>query len=282
MTKTPFIGLNRPDFNTSPWSDEMNANFSMIDETLRLLFGVVDFKGEWQNSINVTSGDRFFDSATNVFYRAVVTHVSAASPTTFAQDRAANPSYWILLESASRDPQSDYDVLSLQNLVNASEIVIKDFADDTQYLNYKVIITEAKGGPGLSEGATFAMEWSNDNGATWQTGADYYEYEVNSSATTLNSASASSIPLAAVGLKVGADTSFDIEMVIEQSDRDIRRTTMRWDGHIIRSSDARADRIQGIASQKAASIINGIRIRPSSGTIIAKVLITGLRDNGLI
>jgi hypothetical protein len=59
----------------------------------------------WLNAHSYENGDLAYDSTAGIVWEAAVTHISAASPTTFAQERAANPTFWtILLTSIARKP----------------------------------------------------------------------------------------------------------------------------------------------------------------------------------
>lgn len=92
--RTDAIGLHRPDFNESPWHDEVNENFEIMDATLKSLLGVESFKGKWLNSTAVTVGQRYYDTVSSLFYEVLIDHTTAASPTIFSEDRTDNPTYW--------------------------------------------------------------------------------------------------------------------------------------------------------------------------------------------
>lgn len=48
----------------------------------------------WQNARVYPAGQIAFDAAGNTSWKCATGHTSAATPTTFAQDRTANPTYW--------------------------------------------------------------------------------------------------------------------------------------------------------------------------------------------
>lgn len=98
--KTPNLYLYLPNFNLSPWHDEINANFRSIDATIRSLFGLTNLLGEYQNSTAVTTGDRYFDTTTGYYYEALSDFTTMASPNTFATERTTYPARWTLIDAA--------------------------------------------------------------------------------------------------------------------------------------------------------------------------------------
>lgn len=101
MTVTANLKLEIVPFNTAPWHDLVNGNFQNIDAIIGTIFGFVNLKGKWQNSTSVVTGDRYFDETTGKYYEVLVNHVTAAQPTTFLEDRVANPTYWMLLADST-------------------------------------------------------------------------------------------------------------------------------------------------------------------------------------
>jgi hypothetical protein len=90
---TPNFRLNLPDFRMGPWHDLVNINTIKIDELLVALYQGVDTR-PWANGTYYTVGTTAIDLVDNTFWVCSVTHTSALLPTTFAQDRAAHPTYW--------------------------------------------------------------------------------------------------------------------------------------------------------------------------------------------
>src|SRR6478735_9674535 len=76
------------------WSDDMNNNLTIIDAIVSAYFTVQNLQGIWQNSTVYTVDQTVVDVDSSVVYKVLVAHTSANVPTTFAEDRAANPSYW--------------------------------------------------------------------------------------------------------------------------------------------------------------------------------------------
>jgi hypothetical protein len=83
-----------PTIDKRYWQDNMNDNWRMLDALLYEFIGANNLIGVWKNSTAYTSGQGLVDATEGRLYTCAVDHVSAASPTTFAEDRAAHPSYW--------------------------------------------------------------------------------------------------------------------------------------------------------------------------------------------
>ena len=95
------LSLNLPDFNITPWHKKVNDNFSIIDSIIYTMFGITNVKGLYQNSTQVYSGERYVDDVTGQIYEVIVSHVTSASPATFAEDRITNSSNWLLLDASA-------------------------------------------------------------------------------------------------------------------------------------------------------------------------------------
>lgn len=90
---TTNLHLELTDFNISPWHNAMHDNFRIIDAAMNQLTGIAGVMGIWKNSTAYVVGNKLFDSDGTLWICAV-NHTSPAAPTTFAADRAANPSRW--------------------------------------------------------------------------------------------------------------------------------------------------------------------------------------------
>lgn len=82
-----------PDFNQEPWHAELENAIRSIDTAIyeALLTQSVDI---WLNSTTYAVGAIVIDSATGLMWTCAVANTSSASPTTFAQERVAHPTYW--------------------------------------------------------------------------------------------------------------------------------------------------------------------------------------------
>jgi hypothetical protein len=85
--------LNLPDFRMGPWHDLLNTNTVTIDALMMSVLQGVDTR-VWTNNTLFTAGMTAIDPADSTFWVTSVSHTSAPLPTTFAQDRAAHPTYW--------------------------------------------------------------------------------------------------------------------------------------------------------------------------------------------
>lgn len=101
MTTTPYLKLQKPPFDSIPWDAALNGNMDILDGYISRYMSTPNFVGAWTNSTAYVVGQTVLDTSNSFMYSALVTHTSAASPTTFAQDRTANPTYWTQLAIGS-------------------------------------------------------------------------------------------------------------------------------------------------------------------------------------
>lgn len=94
--KTPSLGLSLINFNFPNWGDDMNRNTQIIDAGVKLLG--LSVSGVWENGTAYIAGQLAVDPDTGEIYRALISHTSSPS-LTFANDRAAHPTYWDLAGS---------------------------------------------------------------------------------------------------------------------------------------------------------------------------------------
>lgn len=120
MTRTTHLGLPLPNFDTTPWHDDVHEAFQLIDAVLYTLTGMSSLKGIWANSTSIVIGERYLDDITGEVYQCVVNHTSAASPTTFSADRTANPTYWKLIDAGSIAAVALLQASNLSDLNNAA------------------------------------------------------------------------------------------------------------------------------------------------------------------
>lgn len=90
-SRTAFLGLAVLNFNFPNWGDDANTNVKILDAAFSILG--LSVSGAWATSTAYTAGDLVVDVDSNTLWRCQVTHTSAASGT-FAEDRAAHPTYW--------------------------------------------------------------------------------------------------------------------------------------------------------------------------------------------
>ena len=92
-TYTTYLKLSKPPFDTIPWDEAVNGNMDIIDSYLSQYLSVPGFSGLWQNDTSYIVGQAVLDGTNSSQWYCEVSHTSAAAPTTFAQERANNPSY---------------------------------------------------------------------------------------------------------------------------------------------------------------------------------------------
>lgn len=182
MSVTPNLNLNLPNFNNSPWHDDVNDNFRNIDATIKSVLGLDNLKGAYQNSTAVTSGERYFDTSTGFYYEAQSAFTTEAYPTTFATERANYPARWQPLDAS-------------EALNAASNAAASAAAAATSETNAATSETNA---------AT-----SESNAATSASNASTSETNAASSATTASTAAtnAAASETAAAGSASSASTS---------------------------------------------------------------------------
>lgn len=114
---TRYFRWGIPDFTTAPWHSDWDALVRAIDRTLYEAM-IAAGMTEWTNSTNYEAGMIVQDPDDGSVWVCAVDHVSAAAPTTMAQDRAANPTYW-----ASLTPAQELADLVAQAQIAANQAV---------------------------------------------------------------------------------------------------------------------------------------------------------------
>jgi hypothetical protein len=94
-SKTTNFSLNLPEFDKRFWTDEVNDNFILIDALIKTYLDISGVTGVWMNSTAYEVGQKAIDPDAGLVYEVAVAHTSAASPTTFGEDRLARPSFWV-------------------------------------------------------------------------------------------------------------------------------------------------------------------------------------------
>jgi len=92
LDKTPFLKLNLPPFDGTPWDTDVNDNWTSIDGALAQFVSLPNYAGLWTPSTSYVAGQTVIDGVTSVQWLCLVSHTSGG--TTFADDRTANPTYW--------------------------------------------------------------------------------------------------------------------------------------------------------------------------------------------
>ena len=92
--KTQFLNFNLVNFDWLAWHDYEHDNWIDIDVLLQSITGILSITGVWKNNTTVTIPQRYSDREDGTLWECLVDHTTAATPTLFSEDRAANPGYW--------------------------------------------------------------------------------------------------------------------------------------------------------------------------------------------
>lgn len=101
IERTTNFQLPIPPSGKTPWQSYYSEAVKVLDSIVGRFIAIGGFLGAWQNSTAYTVGQKLVDTANGITYQCVVTHTSAASPTTFAQDRAARATLWTTWSSTA-------------------------------------------------------------------------------------------------------------------------------------------------------------------------------------
>jgi hypothetical protein len=92
---TKNFGLALPDFRQGPWHNLINDDFTTLDTLLFTALSAANV-AVWVHAHDYHIGDNALDDTDATIWLCVIAHKSAASGT-FAEDRAAHPTYWTRL-----------------------------------------------------------------------------------------------------------------------------------------------------------------------------------------
>lgn len=177
LAKVPANGFN--------WTALMNNNLMAVDAAISQFFIIQQYTGPWTNSTPYVAGDTVLDTVGGGLWQAGVPHNSAVAPTTFAQDRAAHPTYWAAYSNAGVGrgvwaPQTAYRAGNFVVSGNQYAVCIvthvsgNNFTDDVGLGKWAVLIdfslVSAQPWPilgGLLDANKFGV--SNSTGTGWTT-----------------------------------------------------------------------------------------------------------------
>lgn len=89
---TTNLKLAKPNFEDSPWHDDVNGNMDKIDSVVSAGIGISKLMGLWANATAYVVGDRTVDADGSI-WEALVDHTSASTGD-FLADRTLHPTYW--------------------------------------------------------------------------------------------------------------------------------------------------------------------------------------------
>lgn len=102
MVNTPNLQLDLIPADRRVWADRMNSNLKLIDAAVGAYFTLQNLQGLWENSHAYTVDQTVVDPDTGTVWTCQVAHTSIGIPGTFADDRAANDTYWTVYSSPAR------------------------------------------------------------------------------------------------------------------------------------------------------------------------------------
>lgn len=178
VPQTTNFALNKPPFDFRLYHDYINENFDVIDAVLNQYLAVQNVVGVWQNSTAYNVGERVIDSIVGTIYNCAIAHTSAATPTTFAQDRATNPTYWTSLSQAANArgawaPATQYQTNDFVSSGNIFAVAIDAhvsgsvFASDSSHWAYLIDLSSFT----LPSGVGKALQYLRQNAG--ETGLEY-------------------------------------------------------------------------------------------------------------
>lgn len=138
---TTHFRFGKPRFDTSPWHEDFRAMIDHIDATV---YSAVYLAGAryWTNSTLYAPGFVTIDPQDGTLWVCGVTHTSAASPTLFAADRVAHPTFWHEVASGGSGGVTDAEYivaaphagLSAERVLTDSGTLTWDFSTPGQVI----------------------------------------------------------------------------------------------------------------------------------------------------
>lgn len=132
--------LSIPFFDAPVWGQSFEKNMDIIDAVLATAGVVSGIVGEWANNTAYGVDDRVVDSTDNTVWQANVAHTSGSG--TFAQDRAANPTYWSIVNTS---------IVVREEFQTGADYFIGDFVFETDEQLAGVVLSPFTGGASLRD-----------------------------------------------------------------------------------------------------------------------------------
>lgn len=184
IPQTPNFKLFKPPFDRKAWHRYINDNFSIIDAVLTTYLDVGNIVGVWANSTAYLDGDRVIDPDVGQVFEAAVNNTSSPGPTTFAQERVANPTYWTSLAVTARG----LDAWAPGTLYQPNDFIVSGtiyavcvathtstgvFANDAVYWDYLIDLSVAITLPSLTGKSLQVLRVNaGETAAEWTTSAN--------------------------------------------------------------------------------------------------------------
>ena len=135
MAVTPYLRLTKPPFDSIPWDQAINGDLDILDSFAAQFLSIPNFSGVWSNSTAYIVGQVILDAPGATLWQCNISHTSAATPTTFAQDRTAHPTFWL---SAGIVPVSQLSTNTGRNLLHNSMFEMSQRVGPWSVLGYTV------------------------------------------------------------------------------------------------------------------------------------------------
>lgn len=132
--------LGIPFFNSPNWGAAIERNMNIIDAVLSTAGVVSSIVGPWESNTAYGVDDRVVDTVNQTVWQCAVAHTSGAG--TFAQDRAANPTFWSSVNSS---------IVVREEFSTGSDYFVGDFVFDTSARLGGVVLTPFTGGAELRD-----------------------------------------------------------------------------------------------------------------------------------
>lgn len=116
---TPYLRLAKPPFDEIPWDEAVNGNMDTIDAFTSVFMQIPNFAGAWANDTQYITGQNVLDISDGLIYTAQVSFGSSPAPTTFAQERASFPTFWLQSYPAPPAVSQTYNNVGRNKLHNS-------------------------------------------------------------------------------------------------------------------------------------------------------------------
>jgi hypothetical protein len=100
---TSNLRLALPDFDQTPWDDDVNGDMIILDAVVARFFGVANMMGVWKNTTAYTSGQSVVDAVDSSMWTCLSSHTSSNAPTLFSEERSNRPGLWTIIVSTAKD-----------------------------------------------------------------------------------------------------------------------------------------------------------------------------------
>lgn len=167
VTYTPILKLTQPDFDQTPWDEQINNDLSILDAAFGKFFSAPGLSGVWQNATTYVVGQSVVEPIDSTIWTCQVSNTSAAAPTTFAQDRTAHPTYWTSTGTVSGYLPITGGILEGNLGIDGAAGTSRGVSGYTGgSLRWSIVLGNTELETGGNAGSKFAIARANDAGVT--------------------------------------------------------------------------------------------------------------------